>query len=167
MKVQVLTFRCLVRDRLGRVLSSSLNQDVMSCPEQPRGPLAALDRNLQDVKPGECRRIPLKAEEAFGLYDAKKVFPVDRGEFHHIPRVGEYVEWRGVRPRVDHLTADEVWLDANHPFAGQDLVFEIEVTSAREATRDEIADAISDSDESAGAGPGPDRSGGRGPTSLH
>lgn len=144
MKVQVLTFRCLVRNRQGRILSSSLNQDVMSCPEQPRGPLAALDRKLQDVKPGECRRIPLRAEEAFGLYDAKKVFAVDREEFHPTPRVGEYVEWRGVRPRVDHLTADEVWLDANHPFAGQDLIFEIEVTSAREATRDEIDEATRD-----------------------
>jgi FKBP-type peptidyl-prolyl cis-trans isomerase SlyD len=46
--------------------------------------------------------------------------------------------------RVTEIYGDKVTLDANHPLAGQDLVFEIETTEARPATQDEVERSTSE-----------------------
>ena len=40
---------------------------------------------------------------------------------------------------VTAIDGDDVTLDANHPLAGVDLVFDTEIVEVREATADEIA----------------------------
>ena len=40
---------------------------------------------------------------------------------------------------VTKLTDSHATLDANHPLAGQDLTFDVEITEVRDATADEIA----------------------------
>ncbi len=40
--------------------------------------------------------------------------------------------------RVVEVDGDEVLLDANHPLAGVDLVFDVEVVSVRAATEEEL-----------------------------
>jgi FKBP-type peptidyl-prolyl cis-trans isomerase SlyD len=40
---------------------------------------------------------------------------------------------------VAGIEGDEVLLDGNHPLAGVDLTFEVEIVSAREATAEEIS----------------------------
>ena len=42
---------------------------------------------------------------------------------------------------VTKVTPTHVTLDANHPLAGMDLTFDVEVTGMREATADELAGA--------------------------
>ena len=42
--------------------------------------------------------------------------------------------------RVTEISGDRLTLDGNHPLAGQDLVFEIEATQARDATPEELID---------------------------
>jgi FKBP-type peptidyl-prolyl cis-trans isomerase SlyD len=41
--------------------------------------------------------------------------------------------------KVVDFNDQEVVIDANHPLAGKDLVFEVEVVSVRDATPEEIA----------------------------
>jgi FKBP-type peptidyl-prolyl cis-trans isomerase SlyD len=43
--------------------------------------------------------------------------------------------------KVTKVTASHVTLDANHPLAGMDLTFDVEVTGMREATEEELASA--------------------------
>ena len=41
--------------------------------------------------------------------------------------------------RVLELNGDQVKLDGNHPLAGEDLVFDVEIMKIREATQTELA----------------------------
>jgi FKBP-type peptidyl-prolyl cis-trans isomerase SlyD len=41
--------------------------------------------------------------------------------------------------RVLEINGDTVKLDGNHPLAGEDLVFDVEVTGVRDATTEETA----------------------------
>ena len=41
--------------------------------------------------------------------------------------------------RVINVLGEEVFIDGNHPLAGQVLHFDVEVTEKREASKDEIA----------------------------
>jgi FKBP-type peptidyl-prolyl cis-trans isomerase SlyD len=44
--------------------------------------------------------------------------------------------------RITEVTPDSIQLDANHPLAGQDLIFELHVLEARDATAEEIYESI-------------------------
>lgn len=149
MKAQVISFRCTLRDRLGRVLGSTYNQDVVTAPGPPGSMLQHLADGLADLKCGERRSIALDAAHAYGFYDPALVLVVPPHEViarGREARIGDRVEARGNDGRVrlfqvTKLESGAITLDANHPLAGQDLVFDIEATAVRDATSDDLVDA--------------------------
>lgn len=148
MSIQVISFRCTLRDRLGRLISSSVNRDVLTSLPDVEVPLRGLAKGLQDLAKGETRRISLSAEEAYGFYDPKKVilFPRNKIPGARDLRNGQtlVLVLKSGQPRsyrVLQVLEETVQLDGNHPLAGQDLSFEIEAFEVRDATDEEIHDA--------------------------
>jgi FKBP-type peptidyl-prolyl cis-trans isomerase SlyD len=107
---------------------------------------------MQDLKVGECRRICVAAEEAYGFYDLKKIVELSREELppHDSVRVGDVVvmavkdDGPSAQHRVIEIKGDSVTLDSNHPLAGQDLIFEIEATEVRDETEADNEDSDDD-----------------------
>lgn len=148
MGIQVVSFHCTLKNSLGRVLSSTFNQDVITQASGDASLLRGLAEGLQDLHKGERRNIFLRADQAYGFYDPKKVITRTRDEIPESDslRMGETVvieSGPGERMsyRVVEISHEHVALDCNHPLAGQDLIFEIEAVDAREATAEEIRDA--------------------------
>jgi FKBP-type peptidyl-prolyl cis-trans isomerase SlyD len=82
--------------------------------------------------------------EAYGEYDEEGVQQIPRAQLPEGVEVGARLaaqtESGHVIPvLVKELTDTEATLDFNHELAGQDLTFEIEVISVREATPEELA----------------------------
>ena len=136
---QIVSFHCVLKDRLGHIISSSFNQNV-STGQDPSGQLRGFSKGMRDLKKGERRSIFVGAEEAYGFYDMTKVFELSRDDMppHDSVRIGDVVvmAMRENSPvaqhRVIEMNGDRVTLDANHPLAGQDLIFEIEATDVRD-----------------------------------
>lgn len=148
MRAQIVSFKCLLKNTTGQLISSSFNRDVLTSISNEDLPLKGLARALQNLKKGEHRSIHLKAEEAYGFYDPSKVilFPLKKIPDHRNARPGQMVSILSktgkVRTyRILQIHGTMVSLDGNHPLAGQDLIFEIEAIEAREATNEEIAEA--------------------------
>ena len=146
MAIQVVSFHCVLKNKLGRVISSTLNQNVLTDGPRDAETLTALVEALQDLEKGEKRKISLRADQAYGYYNPKLVMtcllddltvasPIKLGERVIYVKNGKRTSYR-----VIGISSDSVTLDANHPLAGQDLIFEIETTEAREATREELGD---------------------------
>lgn len=155
MNAQIISFHCVLKNRLGHVLSSSYNHEVLTTAPSAEATLPGLSRGLQDIKKGERRSILVSADQAYGFYDVSKVFDLPRSDLKGTDHLslGEKVFF--ARPggevelyRVTNLTADRVTLDANHPLAGQDLIFEIEATEVREATQEELCDSAEEQEMS-------------------
>ena len=149
MSIQVISFHCILRNKAGKVLSSTFNKDVITSPEDLGTPLKGLTQGLQDLQAGEKRKIAVNAEEAYGFYDPQKVILFPRSKVPQAKqlKVGSAVEIiskTGTKRKysVQQLHTDFITLDGNHPLAGQDLIFEIEAVSAREATREELQEAL-------------------------
>lgn len=146
MAIQVVSFHCVLKNKLGRVISSTFNQNVMTDGPRDAETLTALVEALQDLEKGEKRKISLSAEQAYGFYNPKLVItcPLEDLSSGAPVKLGERVIYvkNGIRTsyRVIGVSSDIVTLDANHPLAGQDLVFEIEATEARDATLEELGD---------------------------
>ncbi len=93
-----------------------------------------VEEALVGMAPGDKKTITIKAEEAFGEYDAEQVTAVPRNQFPEDinPAIGDTFELvnddgEGMVVTVIELGDTEVTLDANHPLAGENLTFELEL----------------------------------------
>lgn len=148
MSAQVISFNCILKNKIGHIISTTFNRDVITSTTTPPTILTGLVQGLHNLKKGEKRTIALSAEQAYGFYDPKKVilFPRKKIGKEKSLTFGEPISIVGksgmVRIyRVVEIYGDMVALDGNHPLAGQDLIFEIEAIEAREASPEEIAES--------------------------
>lgn len=93
-----------------------------------------VEEALVGMAPGEKKTVVIPAEDAFGEYDAEEVFEIKRSQLTGDlePEVGMELELTGdddepVEVTVVEVTADSITVDANHPLAGQDITYEIEL----------------------------------------
>lgn len=106
--------------------------------------LPALERGLEGARAGDELRLALEPGEAFGDYDPEGIVAVPRSELPAELRVepGAWItarvvddereeedEEREMELRVLEVHPEQVLVDANHPLAGQRVVFELEVVS--------------------------------------
>ncbi len=149
MKVQIISFHCTLKNNLGHTIGSSFNRDVINQLEKESDPLAGLVAGLQNIKSGEKRQVAVSASQAYGLYDQDLVIEVPRKALRTdglAPtfKTGSTVKWQTPEMesprefRVVSSTPELITLDGNHPLAGQDLVFDIEVVSARDAKKEDL-----------------------------
>lgn len=87
---------------------------------------------LIGMLPGETKKVTVPAEEAFGEYDEERVFSVPVSELPEElrPDVGDELVLTGdddeeLGVTVVEVTPEAITFDANHPLAGEDLIFEI------------------------------------------
>ena len=146
MRVQIVSFHCVLKNKLGHFISSSFNQDVCtSPPEEGSDAIPGFIKALKTLKVGKKKKIHVPAEEAYGFYDLELVSQVSRTQVHEgaFLKEGDFVNAilsDRVGPKIYRVTGAQknaLTLDANHPLAGQDLVFEVELTASREEVDEE------------------------------
>ena len=107
--------------------------------------IPALESKLEGREAGETFRADLSAAEAYGEHDPEAV---QRVALKHLVYQGKLEPGMAVGVRTDHgmrqvkvvkVGKFNVDVDTNHPLAGQDLSFEIEVLEVRAASVEEIA----------------------------
>lgn len=108
--------------------------------------LPALEERLLGLTVGATRDFIIPAQEAFGPRDPGQV---RRRFFSEFPEgknlaVGKWVMARNEATQAQYSyyvrEKSEEWvdLDFNHPLAGEDLIYHVEVTHVRPATKDEL-----------------------------
>lgn len=93
-----------------------------------------IEEALVGMSPGEKKTLTIVAADAFGAYDVEMISMVPRSQFPSglDPMVGDDLELvndddEGMIVTVIEVNDVEVTLDANHPLAGEDLTFEVEM----------------------------------------
>lgn len=98
--------------------------------------IPALDRGVVGMQVNEKRQVLVTASQGYGEYNKELVFKVERKQFPEdlnlVPgRTVQYQNRDGERANFVIQQVDEkgVILDGNHPLAGQDLIYEVELLS--------------------------------------
>ena len=98
----------------------------------PPVPLRVIEQTVTGMEAGESRTVRVPAHEAYGPRREEMVAIVDRERFPEdfAPQLGRELDVHQadgmVYPvKVTDITDSGVALDANHPLAGKDLVFDI------------------------------------------
>jgi peptidylprolyl isomerase len=93
-----------------------------------------IEQALIGMAVGDKKSVLIPASDAFGEYDEEKVFTAKRTEIPEDmkPEVGdEFTLSNDNNEEIDvtvvEVTADSVTFDSNHPLAGEDLTFDIEL----------------------------------------
>ncbi|WP_096459941.1 FKBP-type peptidyl-prolyl cis-trans isomerase [Sulfurifustis variabilis] len=103
---------------------------------------AAFEGRLLGLGPGESRRFEIPCMEAFGPSETGNVHALPRAEFPPEMKIEpglvigfELPSGEEVPGTVVAVSEHEVRIDFNHPLAGHDLVFEVEVLSVEPPSR--------------------------------
>lgn len=142
---RVIGFHYTLRDEDGQVLDSSSGGDPLFFLEGREQIIPGLERQLVGLAPGDKRSIPVKAADAYGEPNPELVVQVKRSQFpaDATLEIGDQftvdaAESAPVFTIVD-LDAENVTVDGNHPMAGKDLFFDVEIIAMREATAQELS----------------------------
>ncbi|GAB4344829.1 MAG: peptidylprolyl isomerase [Candidatus Abyssubacteria bacterium] len=118
----------------GTVFDSSVGREPLEFTLGGGQVIQGFEEAVVGMEPGETKTANVAAEKAYGPHREEMVVPVNRGEFpeHIEPEVGQQLQMRRTDGRsivvtVTDVSETTVTLDANHPLAGKDLTFDIEL----------------------------------------
>ncbi|MCE8509692.1 peptidylprolyl isomerase [Ruegeria pomeroyi] len=120
----------------GKTFDSSEGRDPLEFTVGSGQIIPGLDQAMPGMEAGEKKRVEVPCAEAYGPLnpEARQAIPRE-GIPDDIPlELGTQLQMQSPDGRVIPVTVVEVeeatvTLDANHPLAGQDLIFDIEVVS--------------------------------------
>ena len=143
MNRNVVTFHYTLRDPRGQVLDSSIGGEAISFLEGSGQIVEGLEEGLRGLAEGVKATIGVPAAKAYGERDEAQVQRVLKSL---LPIEGEVKPGDQFRAGNDAyapivtvmgVEGEELLLDANHPLAGVDLEFEVELIAVRAATKEE------------------------------
>lgn len=135
---RTITFHYTLKDGAGRLIDTSRGGEPMAFTAGAGHIIEGLEEQLAGMAAGEKRTVVVPPERGYGVRDATLVQKVPRAR---LPvddlKIGDQFQTGPDRaaPIVTVLAidGDEVLLDANHPMAGRELHFEVEVVAVRAA----------------------------------
>jgi FKBP-type peptidyl-prolyl cis-trans isomerase SlyD len=142
---RVVTIHYTLTDEGGAVIDSSRDGQPLKYLEGAGNIIPGLEKELLSSNVGDKKQVRVPAKEAYGEKREDMVMQVPRAQFPADVnlKVGDRFRAGGEQDSpvftVVALLEDQVTLDGNHPLAGKDLSFEVEVTEVRPATEEEVS----------------------------
>ena len=112
--------------------------------------IPALEKEMLGLRVNGKKKIVVKAADAYGEYqqDATQEIPRDQLPPDMQFEVGQtYTIQTAVGPMpitVKSMDEKTVVLDLNHPLAGKDLTFDVQIMKVRDATKEELAEVLAE-----------------------
>jgi FKBP-type peptidyl-prolyl cis-trans isomerase 2 len=118
----------------GTVFDSSIDREPLKFKLGDDQLISGFENAVVGMDTGESKTVKIAADEAYGPHRQEMVLVVNRDEFPDDiePKVGEQLrmqdqDGREFRVKVTDTSEETVTLDGNHPLAGEDLTFDIQL----------------------------------------
>lgn len=142
---RVVSFHYTLKNKAGEKLESSFGSEPLMFLEGSGQIIPGLEEAIKTLKAGDKKTVTVPAAEAYGEIEADMIVEVPKEK---LPKADVVVgdrfhadagDGHAQVVQVTKVTDTHVTIDGNHPLAGQDLTFEVEIDSTREATKEELA----------------------------
>lgn len=140
----VASFHYTLTDSTGKVLDSSEGQDPLSYLHGASNIIPGLESALVGKTVGDKLTVAVPAANAYGVRNDDLVQELPSSMFSGIEKIEVGMEFHAETEHglqvvtVTNVDGDQVTIDGNHPLAGIDLNFAVEITEVRAATEDEL-----------------------------
>lgn len=122
----------------GQVFDSSLEREPIEFTMGQGQLIPGFEKGLLDMKVNEKKTIEIPAEEAYGEPRAELVQEVDKNQLPEeikpepgMGLVSKSPDGREMNLVVKEVKDETIVVDGNHPLAGKDLVFDLEVVEIK------------------------------------
>ncbi len=140
----VIGFHYTLKDNAGNVIDTSDGQSPLLFLEGSGQIIPGLETELKTMNTGDKKNIEIKAADAYGeVIDDLKI-TVQKSQFPDDKeiQVGDQFQVNN-EPNdpvftIISIEGEDVHIDGNHPMAGHDLFFDVEITEKRDATQEEL-----------------------------
>jgi FKBP-type peptidyl-prolyl cis-trans isomerase SlyD len=141
----VVTIHYTLKDDAGETLDSSREGDPIAYLHGRGNLVPGLERELEGKNTGDKLNVSVTPADGYGEYDKSLVQQVPRRALQGIPKPTVGMRLHAQTPQgpravvITRLVGDMVTIDGNHPLAGKNLNFEVEITDVRQATEEELS----------------------------
>lgn len=139
----VASFHYTLTDSSGQVLDSSEGKEPLTYLHGVGNIIPGLEKELAGKAVGDKLTVAVPAAEAYGERNEEMIQELPASMFTGVEKIEPGMEFhaqteQGLQVvRVQSVDGDTVTIDGNHPLAGVNLNFEVEITDVREATEEE------------------------------
>lgn len=142
MNPRVVTFHYTLTDPAGKTLDSSVGMEPMTYMEGSQQIIPGLEDQIKSLKAKDKKKLKVAAADAYGMRDERFILNVPLDRLPKTIQIGQQFQINNDPNSppfaVTSVTATHAVLDGNHPLAGVDLTFDVEIVEIREATAEEV-----------------------------
>jgi FKBP-type peptidyl-prolyl cis-trans isomerase SlyD len=130
-----------LRDNTGTIIDTSDGRDPLYYLHGAGNLIIGMEEGLEGKSKGDKFDLKISPEKGYGIKDPSMTQKVARSAFgnQEVKKGMKFSTDRGAVVTVTDVGLDSVTVDANHPLAGVELNFAVEVMEVRNATQEEIA----------------------------
>jgi FKBP-type peptidyl-prolyl cis-trans isomerase SlyD len=128
----------------GEVIDSSQGKDPLAYLHGHGNIIPGLEKQLEGKVAGDKLTAEVPAAEAYGDHNPALIVDAARSQFPEDVQLEPGMRFQAQTPQgprvaqVTKIDGDTVTVDTNHPLAGVDLKFAVEVVDVREASKEEV-----------------------------
>ncbi|AEA33919.1 FKBP-type peptidyl-prolyl cis-trans isomerase [Hippea maritima] len=117
----------------GTIFDSSENREPLSFVFGEGSIIPALETELEGMEEGQKKTVKVKADDAYGQRDPNAIQSVPRSQLPENiePKVGmqllAQMQNGNIPVTIVEVDEENVVIDFNHPLAGKDLIFDVEI----------------------------------------
>jgi len=118
----------------GSVFDSSRERDPLEFEIGSGQVIPGFESGVVGMAAGDTQTVEIAVEDAYGERNKELIWEVDKGQLPdgYEPQIGEQLQsvqedGRRINVFIIDVSEKTVTLDANHPLAGRDLTFELEL----------------------------------------
>lgn len=120
----------------GSVFDSSRDREPLAFKIGAGQIIPGFENSVVGLEEGDKTTVEVTPEDGYGEYVAERIFEVDKAQVPEDlnPQIGQTLQVKSQDGQTAQVVVNEIKdqsivLDANHPLAGKDLVFDIELVT--------------------------------------
>ncbi len=142
---KVVSFHYTLTNDEGELVDTTAGGEPLPYLHGEKEIVAGLEQALEGKSVGDKLKITLAAADAYGDLDPALIEVVSAEMFEGVETLEAGMEFETELDngddefvRIISVDGDNVTIDGNHPLAGQNLTFDVEITDIRDATEEEL-----------------------------
>ena len=142
----VVTIHYTLTDESGEIIDSSEGAEPLAYLHGAGNLIPGLERELVAKTAGASLKTTIAPEDGYGELHPELIETVPREAFEGVEKIeagmafeAEGSDGQARRIVVKEVSDEGIIIDGNHPLAGVELTFDVQVVDVREASEEEIA----------------------------
>lgn len=143
-KNPVVSIHYTLTNKTGEQLDSSIGSEPLSYLHGAGNIIPGLEKALSETSVGDKLTVTIEATDAYGERNEAQMQTVAKEMFQGIDKIEVGMQFQAdsssgpAMVTITKIEGDNITIDGNHPLAGEQLTFAVEVMDIRPATETEI-----------------------------